>query len=276
MVNVAGETATVIPEFATTFAVSPAELTEPGSGFLTVTVTLPTCPDVAVPVAVSCVEEVRVVVSAVLPNTITAFGAKCAPVTLMLNEPTETVDGVIAETWGTGFCKVTAEEADFVASAVCAAVIVITFDAGGNSGAVYIPAELIVPSAALPPAVPFTDHATAGLLPSAAVYENDWLAPPRIVALCGVTNAVPGCGFTVPLPKPAHPAKKRAIPANTASGLADNPAHEPERPVALRFTDVPSRMRQWHSSKNWRLPESAALNPDPSSLLLYGWMHGGY
>ena len=42
--------------------------------------TLPTCALVAVPVAVNCVEEMRVVVSAVEPKFTVAPCAKCAPV----------------------------------------------------------------------------------------------------------------------------------------------------------------------------------------------------
>ena len=139
------------------------------------------------PVAVSCVDAVRVVVSAVEPNRITAFGAKCEPVTVRLNEPTEMELGAMAAICGTGFCSVTAAEADFVVSEVCVAVMLIAFEAGGNSGAVYIPAEEIVPREALPPAVPFTDQPTAGFEPSPAVKENACVSPPRNVALCGET-----------------------------------------------------------------------------------------
>ena len=65
---VVGLTATAIPVFARTCAFTEAEETAPGSGFFTVIAIVPTCPLVAVPVAVNCVEETRVVVKAALPK----------------------------------------------------------------------------------------------------------------------------------------------------------------------------------------------------------------
>ncbi len=66
----------LMPVLVTTFAFMPAELTAPGSGFFTTTDTSPTWPLVALPVAVNCVEETRVVVSVVEPKVTVAFGAK--------------------------------------------------------------------------------------------------------------------------------------------------------------------------------------------------------
>jgi hypothetical protein len=53
-----------------------------------------------------------------------------------------------------------------VESAVRTAPIAIAFADGGNSGAVYTPAAVIIPTAALPPATPFTDQLTAAGAPS--------------------------------------------------------------------------------------------------------------
>jgi hypothetical protein len=60
-----------------------------------------------------------------------------------------------------GLSSVTALAAVFELSAVSVALTVIAA-LGGNSGAAYKPETLIVPSAALPPAMPFTDQATVG------------------------------------------------------------------------------------------------------------------
>jgi hypothetical protein len=61
--------------------------------------------------------------------------------------------------------RVTVLLAVFVESEVSTAPIVIAFEAGGNSGAVYTPAGEIIPFAALPPATPFTDQFTAAAAP---------------------------------------------------------------------------------------------------------------
>jgi hypothetical protein len=56
------------------------EMLAPGAGLCTVMICVPACALVAVPVAVSCVDETYVVVSAVVPIKATAVCAKCNPV----------------------------------------------------------------------------------------------------------------------------------------------------------------------------------------------------
>jgi len=110
------------------------------------------------------VEETRVVVSAVEPKLIVAFGAKCDPLTVSLKEPTGIEAGLTEEICGVGFWSVTELPAVLVASAVCVAVMVTAFEEGGNSGAVKSPVLLINPAVALPPTTPLTDQATAGVV----------------------------------------------------------------------------------------------------------------
>ena len=82
------------------------EVTAPGSGFATVTFTFPLCKVVAVPEAVSSVEESNTVVRAVLPNITCAPDTNFDPVTIRVNAPTPIVDGLTEDTTGIGFCKV--------------------------------------------------------------------------------------------------------------------------------------------------------------------------
>lgn len=149
------------PEPLTTLAVIVPEEIVPGSGFLTLMEMLPTWLLDAVPVAVSCVEETRVVVNAVEPKSTTALEAKCEPLIVNLKEPTGIEVGLIEEICGAGFSRVIELLAVFVESAVSVAVMVIEFVEGGNSGAVKSPPLVIVPVVLLPPATPLTLHATA-------------------------------------------------------------------------------------------------------------------
>jgi len=165
-VAVGGVTCTLMPVLATTWAVRLPEEIAPGSGFFTVIEMLPTCPLVAVPVAVSCVDETRVVVNVALPKLIAAPVAKCAPLTVKLNDPTGMDNGATVVICGTGLFNVMALLAVLVESAAATAPIVIALADGGNSGAVYMPAAVIIPTEALPPATPFTDQLTAAGAPS--------------------------------------------------------------------------------------------------------------
>jgi hypothetical protein len=65
-----------------TVSFTAADAISPVFGFCTVKLTLPTCADVDVPAAVRCVAEVRVVVSALVPNINVAPGAKLVPFTV--------------------------------------------------------------------------------------------------------------------------------------------------------------------------------------------------
>lgn len=97
---------------------------------------MPSCADVAVPVALSCVEEVRVVVRAVVPNKTTAFVAKCAPLTVSVKAPTGNCVGESEEICGTGLSRVTAPLVLIDGVDVSDTPMVIVFGVGGNSGAV--------------------------------------------------------------------------------------------------------------------------------------------
>ena len=75
-VAVAGETCRLMGEAVVTCALCEPEAIAPGSGFLTVMEALPTWLVVAVPVAVNCVEETRVVLSATPLKSMAAPTAK--------------------------------------------------------------------------------------------------------------------------------------------------------------------------------------------------------
>src|SRR5215510_8585337 len=103
--------------------------------------------------------------------------------------------GLIEVIRGVGFSRVTALAAVFVESAASVAVIVMTFELGGNSGAVKRPLVVIVPVAAFPPTTPFTLQATVGNVASPVTWAlNCWVSVPRIIALPGLTTSWPGAG----------------------------------------------------------------------------------
>jgi hypothetical protein len=131
----------------------------PGSGFCTVTENVPALP--AVPVAVNCVEETNVVVSAVVLNITCAPDTKLLPVSVSVKFPRFVEAGEMPLSVGVGFQSVTEAEPDFVVSAALVAVTLMVFGEGSVAGAVYLPVASTVPSVALPPAVEFTDHVTA-------------------------------------------------------------------------------------------------------------------
>lgn len=141
---------------------------------------------VAVPAAVSCVADTRVVVIAVVPNKIVAPGAKFAPFTVIAKAPRGMEVGAIEEICGIGLFSVTVPLADFVESAVSATPIVTVLGAGGNCGAVYTPPALTIPIATLPPGAPLTDQVRAGVDPSFVFAVNVCVSPPRRVADAGV------------------------------------------------------------------------------------------
>ena len=181
---VAGDTCTTMPF---TCAVIAAETLDPGAGFCTVMFTLPTCASVAVPVAVNCVEEITVVVSAVVPIKTVAPGAKCKPVRVNVKGPTGMTIGETVLSCGTGLSSVTALLPVLLASTLSVALIVMMFAVGGNSGAVNMPVASIVPVVAFPPATPFTNQARFGREPSFAFAVNCCVVSPGSVAEAGVT-----------------------------------------------------------------------------------------
>jgi hypothetical protein len=107
----------------------------PGFGLLTVTETVPTCAAVAVPVAVNCVDETNVVVSAAPPNITCAPLTNALPVTVSENVPTGIDAGLTPETIGTGFINVIAPLPDEDALATLTASTETEFGVGTTAGA---------------------------------------------------------------------------------------------------------------------------------------------
>src|SRR5262245_13608862 len=86
----------------------------------------------------------------------------------------------------------TVAEADCEESAQEVAVTVTDPLAGGRSGAVYKPLEVMLPIPASPPLVPFTLQSTQPLVEPSTLATNCWVAPLGTVAAAGetVTSAV--------------------------------------------------------------------------------------
>ena len=106
----------------------------PGSGFFTATGKVPAV--AALPVAVSCVEETKVVVSGELLRRTCAPLMKFVPVMVRENAPRLVEAGEMPAREGVGFQRVTAEEEDFVESAELVAVTVRVLGEGSVAGAV--------------------------------------------------------------------------------------------------------------------------------------------
>jgi hypothetical protein len=160
----------------------------PGFGFLTATAKVPA--DVSLPVAVSCVEETKLVASGAPARRTCAPLTNPAPFTVIAKAPAGTDVGAMPATTGTGFCKVTALLPVALASAELTARTLTLFETGIVGGAEYIPDELIVPVATLPPVTPFTCQLTAEFVDPATVARNDCVAPALTLALCGETETV--------------------------------------------------------------------------------------
>src|SRR5271163_5179457 len=126
----------------------------------------------------------------------------------MLKGPWSSSSGARLVNTGTGLFSVAPALPILLVSDDSTALIVIAFGVGGNSGAVYMPLESMVPSIAFPPTTPLTDQLTAGRDPSPVFAANCCCVAPAIAAPEGVmVNAVrPG----PPRPQPgrnasAHP-----------------------------------------------------------------------
>jgi hypothetical protein len=91
---------------------------------------------------------------------------------------------------GAGFSKVTPLLPVALASAELTARTVIVFGLGSVFGAVYMPDELIVPAAALPPVTPFTCQVTEVFVVPKIWALNDCVAPARTFAVVGETVSV--------------------------------------------------------------------------------------
>ena len=126
--------------------------------------------------------------------------------------PTAVVCGAILPRTGIGLSSVTVMLAETVESAALTALTVTIFGLGKLFGGVYRPAELIVPVAALPPLMPFTNHVTDVFAEPLTAALNCCEPPIRTFAELGeIDTVMPGGGELVPpdLPefvvKPAHP-----------------------------------------------------------------------
>jgi hypothetical protein len=87
---------------------------------------------------------------------------------------------------------VTDAVADWLGSARLAAVTVSVFGVGGTAGAAYNPVLPIVPSVALPPTTPFTDHVTAWFVLPVTLPVNCCISPTVMVSAGGLTVTTTG------------------------------------------------------------------------------------
>jgi hypothetical protein len=117
-----------------TCRLTPLEVLLPGAGFDTVTAKLP--PDATLPVAVSCVAETKVVVSAVPPRRTWALDTNLLPVTVREKLPVPMLAGLMPISAGVGFMSVTALEPLAELDAELVALIVTVLGLGRDAGAV--------------------------------------------------------------------------------------------------------------------------------------------
>jgi hypothetical protein len=160
----------------------------PGLGFITATEYVPA--EASLPVAVSCADDTKVVASGEPARSTCAPLTNPVPFTVIANAPAGTDAGAMPESTGTGFCKVTAPLPDAEESAELTARTVTVPAAGSVFGAVYKPDELMAPTAALPPATPFTCQFTDVFDDPVTVALKDCVAPARTLALGGATITV--------------------------------------------------------------------------------------
>jgi hypothetical protein len=178
-----------------------------------------------VPAAVSCVDDTKVVASGAPARSTCAPLTYPLPFTVIANAPAGTEGGAMLASTGAGFCNVTALVPVAVASAELTARTVTMLEPGTAFGAVYMPDELIVPAAALPPATPFTCQVTEVFVDPVIDALNDFVAPARTSALAGETVTVTrdpeggGLGLEVDelLVVPVHPARVATASRNTNS-----------------------------------------------------------
>jgi hypothetical protein len=143
----------------------------PGLGFITATANVPA--DDSLPVAVSCMDDTKVVASGAPARSTSAPLTNPLPFSVIAKAPAGTDAGAILMSTGNGFCSVTALLAVAEESAELTARTVTMLELGTIEGAVYTPDELIVPEAALPPATPFTCQLTEVFVDPATVALKD-------------------------------------------------------------------------------------------------------
>src|SRR5215468_6623037 len=121
---------------ATTCATRMLEVAEPGFGLVTEMLMSPTSAAVALPVAVSWVEETKVVGNGCEPKLTMEPFMKPEPVRVSSKLPVVMMVGVSVLRTGAAFCRVTAEFPDLVESAKLVAVMVMELGLGRVLGAV--------------------------------------------------------------------------------------------------------------------------------------------
>jgi hypothetical protein len=120
--------------------------------------TVPAC--AAVPEATRSVDDTNVVASGAPFQNTRAPATNRLPCTCSVKAPSGRRLGLRLKTHGVALRTeiVALPETDGLARLVAVAVTIHA--AGGTAGAVYLPVESMVPTLALPPAMPLTDHVT--------------------------------------------------------------------------------------------------------------------
>lgn len=213
------------PLVEVTCKVSELEVALPGFGFITLTAKLPA--EVALPVAVSCVEEIKVVESAEPESITCAPVTKLLPVTAIEKLPVEIEAGTMPLRTGIGFSSVTLLLPEALESAALTARTVTVLGFGNAAGAVYMPEALIVPVDATPPATPFTCHVTEEFEEPLTAAVKDCVAPARTLADFGETETVTA-GGGVPGPPPPI-VELLTVPVHAASKKTAERAMKRER-----------------------------------------------
>jgi hypothetical protein len=130
--QVGGGLPVLLPEVTCKFCA--LEVALPGLGLVTVTANVPA--DAALPLAVSCVEDMKMVVSGVPARTTCAPLTKPLPFTVIVNAPEETEAGVMLLSTGAGFSSVTVLLPEAEALAALTACTVTAPEFGMLAGAV--------------------------------------------------------------------------------------------------------------------------------------------
>jgi hypothetical protein len=121
-----------------------------------------------------------------------------------------------------GFSRLALLVPTVVGFVLLVARMVTSLGLGAAAGAVKKPVELMVPTVALPPATPPTDHVKAPVAEPSIVALNCCVSPARTVAEAGVTvTPVPGSGSPPPgiPPTVAHPAMTSTEIAKTRASM---------------------------------------------------------
>jgi len=201
-----------------------AEVAVPGLGFITDIEKFPA--DASLPVAVSCVEDTKVVASGAPARSTCEPLTNPLPFTVIANAPAGTDVGAMPVRTSIGFCNVTVLPPVALESAELTARTVTVLEPWTAFGAVYMPDELIVPVAALPPVTPFTCQVTAEFDDPVTVALKDCVAPARTFAVAGetVTVALDPEGGVLELEAgellvaPVHPASTASASRNPRRG----------------------------------------------------------